>query len=238
MIDGTLLIAIITKNVDKYISDVLKNAETYSKFFNDYKAVIVDGNSVDDTVKICNEWCSREPNKRTFLTQYNSNLARPLLLEQARNMYIDHFSSYFGDNVYLMCLDADDINATPLSVESFLSNFKYTDWDAMFANQSELYYDVWTLRNADCDYDCWERARQTQDMSWVNRLHKHIDKNGPLIKCESAFGGTAIYNTRLLKGIRYRAFMGGKECCEHVPFNMELHSRGGKLFINPMFINK
>ena len=30
----------------------------------------------------------------------------------------------------------------------------------------------------------------------------------------------------------------GKEHCEHVAYNMELYKRGGKLYINPRFINK
>jgi glycosyltransferase involved in cell wall biosynthesis len=237
MLDSTLLIAIITKNVERYITDVLLNAETYSKFFKDYRVIIIDGHSKDKTYQICKEWCDKD-DRRKVLQQYNNGLARPLMLEQARNMYIDYFEPYFGKDTYLLCLDADEINAKPLTIDSFISNFKHKNWDAMFANQTDEYYDIWALRKDDCDYDCWEMVRKTNDISYVNRHHRNIDPNSSLIPVYSAFGGTAIYNTRLLKGIRYYSFVSGNEICEHVPFNTELNRRGGKLYINPMFINK
>lgn len=238
-----LLIAVLTKNNINHINSILINIEKYVQIsyqklnLKDYSVLFVDGNSNDNTYQICKNWCNREPEKRKIIQQLNTDILRPLLLEQARNMYLEYFQNDFKSGNYLLILDADDVNVN-INEDGFLSNFDHKDWDFMGANQSKDYYDIWALRSDECDYDCWRKVRETKDISFVNRHHKNIPVNSPLIQVKSAFGGTGIYHTEKLKGLTYSSFtLDGLEQCEHVGLNLKLHSLGGKLYINPKFIN-
>lgn len=243
----TLLIGIITKNVIEHLDGLFNNIEKYiycqkenDLLFKNYKVLFVDGNSNDGTYEKCLDFCNKDLNNRKVMKQLNCYLPRPLSLEQARNMYIEYFEKYFNKGVFLLILDADDVNSKPIvDMSGFLSCFNYNDWDFMGGNQSDKYYDIWTLRSKECPYDCWEMVRKTGNMDYVNKHHIHIPKNNSLIEVDSAFGGIGIYNTEKLKGLRYRVFREDDyiEQCEHVGLNKSLQQKGGKLYINPAFIN-
>jgi glycosyltransferase involved in cell wall biosynthesis len=257
MVFSRLLIATLTKNNIQHIDKVLKNIETYIDLCHthfstkDYEVYFVDGNSTDGTYEVLKKWCETQSHEervdvnKIVEQQLNTDMARPLMLEQARNMYLSHFESKFEKGTYLLILDADEVNANPVNIKGFLSNFtSSSEWDFMGANQSKEYYDIWALRkegrgpsSEGCDYDCWRKVRETGDISYVNRHHKNIPEDSELIEVKSAFGGTGIYHTEKLKGLIYKSFVGGLEQCEHVSFNLELHQKGGKLYINPAFIN-
>ena len=136
MIDGTILIALITKNSNKWISDVLLNVEKYASFFSSYNTLIVDGYSTDNTKDISDFWCSRDPINRTFLLQATKNLNRMDSITEARNTVINYYKSVFGKNVYLLLLDSDSPNQGPFNEIGFLSSFTCDfPWVGMFPNQ-------------------------------------------------------------------------------------------------------
>ena len=242
-----VLIALITKNVSKTIPKVLKNSMKYASYFKSSKTLIIDGHSTDGTYELCKSWCKVEPENRKVYRQPSSFLPRPLALSEARNMYISLFQDDFKKDTYLIMLDCDEVNASPLDEEGFLSNFDYetSEWDAMFVNQTTCYYDVYALRSDECPENYQDVLRRTGD-EW-NSLKKHQmpkPRNHPLISVKSAFGGIGLYHTDKLKGCWYSSFIGNpfdgrgsNETCEHVPFHEAFLSKGGKLFINPSFIN-
>jgi glycosyltransferase involved in cell wall biosynthesis len=242
-----VLIGLITKNNSKHIAKVLKNVQRYSSYFKSSKVVIIDGHSTDGTYDICKMWCKITPESRRVYRQPSSNLPRPLSLSEARNMYISIFQEDFKKDTYLLLLDCDEVNCNPVDEEGFLSNFKYpvNEWDAMFANQTKEYYDIYALRSEECPENYQDVLRRTGDEIYSLRRHQAVKpRDHPLISVTSAFGGTGLYHTEKLKGCWYTSFIGSpfdgrgcKELCEHVPFNEALIKNGGKLFINPNFIN-
>lgn len=232
----TLLVAGITLNNEKHINDVLTNVEKYCSLFNDYYTVFIDGYSYDNTFNIIKKWCNNDIEKRKIYRQPDKGYPRPLSLQQARNMYLSLLEDKFGKDVYLLILDCDEVNSKNMNIEHFKSNFKYSGWDAMFANCSKIYYDIWALRTEECNYDCWEMVNKYKDQSYVDKHHKHIPCDAPLIECDSAFGGAGLYNTEKLKGLRYFSFLTERDICEHVPFNLFLKQKGGNLYINPNFL--
>ena len=73
---------------------------------------------------------------------------------EARNHILDFFSSQFGPDVYLMLMDGDHPNGQPVDINTFLTCFDFQqsvkpipEWDALFPNQHECYYDTWALRD-------------------------------------------------------------------------------------------
>lgn len=228
------LFGLITKNVKKHISSVLQNVERYASYFKEYQVVIIDASSNEDgTYDLIQSWTALHPSIRKCYKQI-SFLPRPYALTEARNMYLSLLESQFGDDTYLIVMDCDEVNAQPMNEEGFLSNFKYSSWDAMFANQSGSYYDFYALR---CDF-CPNNYQHDPTIQIHNR---HIRPTDDLIPVRSAFGGIGIYHTPKLIGCRYHMFEGYQnriiETCEHVPFHYQLLRKGARLFINPAFIN-
>ena len=72
--------------------------------------------------------------------------------------------------------------------------------------------------------------------------YKNISKNDKPLEVKSCFGGLAIYKRKYLDNCDYgKGFqMNGDEkieFCEHVDFNQCVINNGGKIYINPKFIN-
>jgi glycosyltransferase involved in cell wall biosynthesis len=244
----TLLVGVLTKNTKDHIKGGCENIIKYinakdqngNKLFKNHKILFVDGNSTDGTYELALEFCNQDKNNREIIKQLNFYLCRPLALQQARNDYMEYFEPYFGKGVFLLLIDLDEVNSGPIDISGFESCFtKYSNFDLMGANQSEFYYDNWTYRGPDFNYDCWYEYRRTGDYSYVSKMQRHIPKDSPLIEVDSCFGGCAVYNTEKLKGIRYNTWREPDliEHCDHISVNFELKRRGGKLYINPNFIN-
>lgn len=232
-----LLVAVLTKNVGQFLPKILSNVEKYSSYFKSYRCAIIDGFSIDNTVQVAQKWCEEDCQNRALYSQ-TKVLPRPLSLADARNIYISLFEQYFNKDCYLLCLDADDVNITPVDEAGFLSCFDYPldKWDMMSSNRNKLYYDIYALRSEECFWNYQEKIRQTGDeYTYLTKLRIPKPRSHPLVKVLSAFGGATIYKTENLKNCKYASFLAnGRELCEHVIFNSNI--KNGKLYINPDFI--
>lgn len=229
-----VLFGLISKNVYPYISSILHNVEQYASYFQSYKTIIIDASTDNHTYNYIQSWTNKEPSYRQCYKQI-CLLSRPFALTEARNMYLSILEKDFIENTYLIVMDCDDVNENPIDEDGFLSNFRYTNWDGMFANQTLYYYDIYALRSSFC-------LNNYQHDPTIKLEQLHINKNNELIPVKSAFGGIAIYHTPKLIQCRYHMFeiFNDKniETCEHVPFHYQLIDKGARLFINPRFINK
>jgi hypothetical protein len=149
---------------------------------------------------------------------------------------------------YLVVADMDGVN-NELTSESIESCFtQESKWDVIFGNQLGPYYDIWALRHKYwCPTDCWQEFnflvgaglnRGTALVSSVLSRQIRIPIESPWIEVDSAFGGIGIYKAINLGGKFYVGIDSqGGEVCEHVHFHNQIKSEGGRLFINPKFIN-
>lgn len=224
IIKGKLIVSLLTKNCSKWIPKVLKNVEHYISLFEDYYVLIVDGYSNDGTQLICKSWCKNGSckngiEKRVFINQPNSNLPRNESLNEARNFVIDTLRPQFGENVYLLLLDADSPNAYPLdkeTTESFLKAFSFKDnnipnWTGLFCNQrNNKYYDILALRdetltdNYQFKYKhCnWYNGSMQRAIEKYQNTKKDVSGFYPV---NSAFGGAGLYKTQHLKEIEEKS---------------------------------
>ena len=252
IIDKFICIGLLTKNCGSFIAQVLKNVETYASLFKDYKCLIIDGYSTDSTEIICKSWCnqSTHSNKRFFFHQRTKGAQRMQGITESRNMILDFFQNDFGENSYLLLLDADSPNATPLCSESkqaFLRGIQQPDWDVLFCNQSKKYYDLWALRDQELDEDYQLKFK---GYSWNGEMQSvlkqfEVPKKGQddrnFYPVRSAFGGAGIYKTEIIQKANakytfHRIIQVGDkqytiQICEHVPFHYSIEHAGGNLFI-------
>ena len=148
-------------------------------------------------------------------------------------------------------LDLDDVLASGKLVETINTCFIYKpeQWDAMFANCSDKYYDIYALRiNKYLSTCCWDNAHKLmqQGASYQAAYNECIDKyiinypiDSKIMKVVSAFGGAGLYKLKSIGDVIYNGYYEqhlDRMVCEHVPFNFNLGKKGCKLYINPRML--
>ena len=245
----SLIITACARNVEKYLPDFRSNIEHIASLFGQHFIFIGESDSTDTTLMYLRQW--RDQNKQVTLKTYG-NLSQMIpersvriascrndLLEDVRRLDLNRPSRH----TFLLVADVD-ANAR-LREPVFLSNFDYAldEWGAMTASQYGGYYDIWALRTATVNYDCWRIVKNILIIirtwnravdAYISIHQKPIPANHSLIPVDSAFGGAALYQMKYLNGCTYSGFHSHR-LCEHVEFNLCFTRNGGQIFINPKF---
>jgi glycosyltransferase involved in cell wall biosynthesis len=113
-----LLIAGAARDIEKYWLTTQRSLDTIFNSVQEYKCVIVESNSSDNTLSVLNKW-AKDDSKRIILSLGNLNeQVRTKRIAQARNTYLKYFkdNNLFDSYDYLLVLDLDDIlNITDFS---------------------------------------------------------------------------------------------------------------------------
>jgi glycosyltransferase involved in cell wall biosynthesis len=232
------------RNVEQYMAKSLADVEACGAKFKDFSLVLYENDSTDRTRDILREL--KRPNYHYIFEDNVDIPGRTARLAAGRNKVLQKARELnaSGTFTYLIVLDLDDVNSSGRFVNSIESCFARKDWDALAANQSLLYYDLWALRRKnDLMYDVMERLYNTDNPNSTlgNMRHRYsVTGNypaGKFLEVESAFGGAAIY--RLDSIPAHCAYVGtypdGRDKCEHVDFHGCLRDAGANLFINTSF---
>ena len=249
MLSNKLIIAAAIRNNAKYLSSIFANINTIANLFSDVKCVFVESDSSDGSLDMLNSFKGTSDQVEVIsLGRLEPSMPlRTQRIATARNTYLERAEQLKDNFDLLLVLDTDEVNAEPVDTESILSNFKYSGWDMICANQGHLYYDLWALRHPDwMPFDCWERiANRPSFMSpqaakeiFLGSRFIHIDSRHPPIKVQSAFGGSAFIRINSIKGTRHYGVNNGMQICEWVPFCQGLNEGKANIFINPQFINQ
>ena len=231
------------RNVEKYIEKGLFNIDQCGKKFNDYAVILYENDSKDKTRSIL-----EKHKKENYHYIFEDNIKEPLRtkrLANGRNKVLEKMREINKDNYYdyFIILDMDNVNHSGKFVDSIETCFDYENWDALTANQSGLYYDLWALRKkGDIDYDCWEKVISNKfniyaRFKYVLSKYKNYPEQG-LLEVDSAFGGAGIYKIESIPShCRYvGTHPNGNQKCEHVEFNECIKKNGGAIFINTSFL--
>ena len=184
-----------------------------------------------------------------------------------RNVYVKFIRDNIKEKnwEFIIVVDLDGMNSklTQVAVDSCFED--PTDWDACFANQKYGYYDLYALRHPewmprDCFIDLemeknkippkyWNTANvfakfnseirfgKARKVAIYNKM-RVIKKNASWIKVDSAFGGFAIYKSRLLIEADYsKNPIENSRTSEHVDLHSNLLKIHPNLYINPKLIN-
>ena len=171
-------------------------------------------------------------------------------IAKCRNHYLQELrvNKKYNDIDYVVVADLDGVNSE-LTKTAVKSCWKFAkEWDACFANQSKVYYDIWALRHKTwCPNDCWKTYEffLNHGMSKHRALHAavysrmfNIDSNEDPIEVNSAFGGLGIYKKHAILTSAYIGLDDNKEeICEHVNLHTTMRDKGLKLYIIPSLIN-
>lgn len=248
---NSFLIVGLVRNCAMTLRDQVLRIEKAFGDAQDISWFIVESDSHDHTVEVL---CELEAKRSNFhyISLGDLRYKYPKRTERiafCRNKYLDFIASdpSCADVDYIVVADLDNVNTT-ITAAGVQSCWKRDDWDVCCANQEGPYYDVWALRDPLWSpNDCWQQARRLETLGSsrfkalfvsVYARMVRIPSDSDWIEVESAFGGLAIYKKSALIAVNYEGLdRNGEEVCEHIFLHKMIRSRGGKIFINPAFIN-
>lgn len=245
-IQSRLVIAGAVRDDAPWLPAIFKNIAAISDLFLSTACIFVESDSSDNSLELLNEFKNSRPDVEVIclgkLQPTVFELAQRVAI--ARNTYLDLIESKYSDYDLLLILDMDYINSDPVNIEGLLSNFKYTDWDMICANQKGFYGDLWALRHPELmPHDCWEKTHNSFPLTFNAAKRLFVDRRiyfketDPIIQVQSAFGGSGFVKISSIKGARHEGLANGKHVCEWVSFCRKLNEGKAKIYINPAFIN-
>ena len=237
-----------TRDVGKFLPKLMKVFEECFSGFDKVYYFFVENNSADNTREVLQRLSAKHRNFYPLFLGDNIDQKshKTERIAIARNYAISEVRRKLPSIDYFAIADLDAINLG-LTKSAIESCWEYSNWNAMFANQPEGYYDIYALRHPIwspndflIDFKLLENVfgkKIALDLSMHSKRIK-IESNRPLIEVESAFGGLGIYSAAEIFNETYIGLDDDNNpICEHLSVNLGIKNKGGKLFINPAMTN-
>jgi hypothetical protein len=260
----SILVVGTVRNVGKTITAEITKCLNALSEFKTINFYLVESDSDDNTLKKLEELKGSLTNfsfvSLGFLDEKISN--RLDRIRFCRNSYVKYIRTLNKEKTpdYVFVVDLDGMNSA-LNSQSVLSCFVRNDWDVVVSNQTFGYYDILALRHPTWQKNDWteeyelekKKVKGANSKFWLQRVWydlkidkvKHrvlyskmirINKKNPWIEIQSGFGGAAIYKTEVFKKYDYSKEFETNET-DHVSIHRKVLRDGGKILINPKFIN-
>jgi len=237
--------------VKKNISTI----ESLASFFNDYRIVIFENNSKDNTKDVLNSWQKSNNKVTAICNDFDESKYKELTLTEGyfpdnsfkriskyvdyRNLYMEYIDKmdFTADYVILVDLDVAHIDIKGV-ITSFGTSF---EWDAIAANGFSLspklkrrFHDTYAL----CEFGKQDSPQLESQILEYRDKFKGLKKGMHFIRVFSAYGGLVIYKRDAIRNLRYKImynnYDGVEVRCEHFSIFHQMAERGyDKVFINP-----
>lgn len=212
-----VLICGVCKNVAPFLDKMKQNIESLGKVFKDYKVIVYENNSTDNTKDLLKRWANINSNIKIISEDltvdqfqniskartFNNKPCRMEVIAYARNQVLKEvYRPEYNDYKYLIMTDLDF--RTNWNIESITSSFLKTEpWDVISANgvsPNMNYFDKYALRSPEIPFG----PEVTGQGFWEKDVPKHLQYSGDaLIEVMSAFGGFAIYKIDSIRDLYY-----------------------------------
>lgn len=258
--DSNIIVCSIVRDAAMGLRNNRPVIDALCKLCNDYRIIIFENDSKDDTKYILTDWHNTASTKiHIYLKDTDGKRTIPSTHETKNK---DPFYSFYCHkridkmaclrNQYMQAIDdikfeADyvivvDLDVARLSLNGILTSFQsQIEWDAVTAfgystspRLKRRYHDTYAL----C---LWGDQDQPQTMDKIKTLDHHLGTLRPTddwIRIASGFGGLAIYRFEAIKGLRYQVYENYDERvevkCEHFSIYKQMIERGySRFYINP-----
>ncbi len=220
LIEEKVLICGTCRDVESKLPHTMAIMEKIGRLFSDYRILVYENNSSDQTAEILSKWSKNNPRvsfqsehlswakqKRIFVNLLEKKkFYRPELIARARNLVLDQVFSpkYEGFN-YVIWMDMDF--TFPPAFEGIVEIFTSArEWDAVLAygiDPVETYWDWYAFRDT-----TYPIGSELLGNDWWYMPKKFVltekDDWHPVY---SAFGGCGIYKKESIRGCRYSAIV-------------------------------
>jgi hypothetical protein len=211
-----VIICGVCQCIENTLPLMLHYIDTISALFADYRVIIYENNSGDETFPILSRWARNNPKiliqhedlAREELSKYIINNKvkgrfKPEYIARARNIVLDiAMSDRYSDFPFLLWLDMDFHK--PPHYEGIVEVFESDrEWDAVLAygvlSSNGQYWDWYAHRDAR-----YPLGPELLGPRWFNeRKELHLNSTDDWYPVYSAFGGCGIYRKSSLIGCRY-----------------------------------
>lgn len=253
--DKSIIICGCIRDSAKELKTNIPTIEHICSFFNDYRIIVVENNSRDNTKEVLKQW-SQHNNRVIPLmfdfdeSKYNGHMtpdgydpafsySRIARFVDYRNIYMD----YIANNLDMVpnYMTVMDFDLSKIDADGFMTSFGVDfDWDAVTANGYSYspslrrrYHDTYPL--FECGMPFVDSLEKIDSYRWV---FESFRKGMPFVRVASAYNGIAIFKASVRKDLRYEMIFnnnGGVEVlCEHVSIFKQMIEQGhDRIYINP-----
>lgn len=254
-ISQTAIICGMARDCARELSRNIHTIESIAVRFADYRIVVLENNSKDNTKQVLCEWANKNQKVYVSINEFDESSYSQIPVPEGyfpffsqsriqkyadyRNKLLDIVDNSDFENDYLIMIDMD---VARIDVDGFFSSFQTNfEWDAMTANgysRSVLlrrrYHDTYALCEIGKQYLKLDFKTIVENREKFASLRKGM----PFVKVLSAYGGIAIFKAKSVKGLRYYVIpnnYGGVQVrCEHSSLFFQMANHGnGKIYINP-----
>lgn len=252
-------------NVSRTIQKELRVVLKALSYFESVDVYLVESDSTDNTINLLEKIKLVSGNINSISmgslkSKYPDRITR---IAYCRNIYVEYIRANYKlekwDYIAVADLDGMNLKLTRKGIRSCFTTG--INWDAVMANQTFGYYDIFALRSKGwVEDDCFKAmavARhgshppnqlRNSALNFIS-LFKYHDKfrkkfiydqmkilpRKRFIMVESAFGGFAIYRSKIFLKVKYR--LENNNSSEHIAFHRNAIKNNAKLFVNTSLIN-
>ena len=225
----------LARDVAAILAEVTARIEHAGTMFRDYRVVVYESDSRDETPAGLTGWAVRNPRVEVLtetlgVPRWERSQAPERMRHMAacRNRYLAHVVERHGVFDRVIVLDMDLPRG--FSYDGLAHTFGGDEWDVVGSNSVSVFPEG--LPPPDPEFfDAWAFRRLDATTPPLAEIHRQFFRRGdPLVPVGSAFGGLAVYTMAAFgSGARY-----GGDDCEHVVLHRELRARGfDRQFVNP-----
>ena len=257
MMKSKVVICGLLRDAEDRIPFLKERIKKLSKYFKDYRVIIVENDSSDRTRERLLEW-AEENSKVTILgcghnskkcslklprtESHNVTWGRINKMQYLRNLYLDEVRTSYSNWNYMMVWDMDILGS--VYIDGIANSFGYFGTkkftaDAICANGIyrwmviPLYYDTYAHRDKGDEFHI--SKKQLHDIDKGLTVRYSLGESPKEV--DSCFGGFTIYriSSVISSNTRYGTTTksSGDIECEHVVFNKPL----SKVYMNPSMIH-
>lgn len=262
----TCIITGCARNIAHFLPTTIQQIEFIRSKFKETTVILAENNSTDGTKALLETYRATSQHVHILTLDDTAGIIseRTERLAYARNAILEFAHNTYGSYEYLLMVDLDgtldgfNVNTLQKAFDPSLPK-----WDALFANNKGIYYDIWALRNNESGpvFDCWDMYRhlviqvgipppQAKQMC-VTQFQKRIDPHRPPFRVQSAFGGLGLYKLAATRGCKYNGKTVACSCkelgipfdprigcrqdtCEHVAFHADMaRLHSATLYVHP-----
>lgn len=236
-----VIFAGITRDNGRDTEKMMRFITKFGSFFQDYRVVIFEDDSSDDTLNILKKFESQDKKIRILSENFGIR-KRPSIefLSDIRNKYIDAIN---GDEYkkfdIAIILDLD--MKYGFDERGILHSFsKINEWDILCSNgiytKKGNMWDAFAFRDSEFPNGLDKLKPEEYWGVIVPKIQKIYGPQSALLPVNSCFGGLTIYKIDSIKSCRYKSINGD---CEHVALHKcAREENNARIFMNPAQIIK
>ena len=221
----------VARNIAHQLPHVLMLFETLGSRFASSRAIIVEGDSEDETLPLLRSWALKSPTNRTILVTSRRNLTdrhnewkgfampREGAIAAARNLGLAHMRRLLP-TTYVVVVDMDLLGVSEVGFADSIG--REESWEVVCSHGVILhgiYRDTYAFRTKDINTNHhWgdeqnrlaspDARKAFKKMSHdsklkVYELADHSSSSMELLTVESCFGGLAVYKSAAMEGCQY-----------------------------------